>query len=69
MLLSNINRVIILFTQINKDGNVSAIIMDTYDFNRDDVRREVKTAYDVQEAELIENYYLLILIIIPIQEI
>lgn len=59
----------ILFTQLNKDGNISAIILDTYDFNKLDPDWKVKIAYDVQDAGLLENYYLLILIIIPIQEI
>lgn len=59
----------ILFAQIHKEGYLSAIIMDTYDFNKSDPDWKVKIAYDVQDAGLLENYYLLILIIIPIQEI
>lgn len=59
----------ILFTQINKDGNVSAIIMDTYDFNKSDTNWMVKIAHDVQDAGLIENYYLLIYVLIPLYEI
>lgn len=59
----------ILFAQIDKDGNISAIIMDTYDFNEFDPDWKVHIAYHVQKEGLIENYYILIHVIVPLQEI
>ena len=58
----------ILFAQIDKDGNISAIIMDTYDFNEFDPDWKVHIAYHVQKEGLIENYYILIYVLIPMQE-
>lgn len=59
----------VLFTQINNEGYLSAIIMDTYDFNEFDNDWRVHIAYHVQKEGLIENYYILIHVIVPLQEI
>ena len=42
--------------------------MDTYDFNEFDPDWKVHIAYHVQKEGLIENYYILIYVLIPMQE-
>lgn len=50
---------------IDSNGNLSAIIGDTYDFNKNDPSWKVEWAYNVQENGLIENYFVLCIISIP----
>lgn len=50
---------------IDSNGNLNAIIADTYDFNKDDPDWKVEWAYNVQENNLIENYFVLCIISIP----
>ncbi len=59
----------ILFTEIDQNGNINAIIMDTYDFNKNDPDWKVQIAYNVQKHGLIENYYILIHVRIPLSNI
>lgn len=58
----------ILNTYINNNGDIVAIVFDTYDFNQDDPRWKVEWAYNVQKHGLLTNFYTLNIIVIPKEE-
>lgn len=58
----------ILYTQMDAQGNITALILDTYDFNAGDSMWEVQIARNVQESGLLRQYYTINIIIIPWQE-
>lgn len=55
----------ILNAHFDSQGNFNAIIVDTYDFNKNDPDWKVEWAYNVQANNIIENFYVLCIIIIP----
>lgn len=55
----------ILNAHFDSQGNFNAIIADTYDFNKNDPDWKVEWAYNVQANNIIENFYVLCIIIIP----
>lgn len=52
----------IVYAHINKQGYLKLIILDTYDFNKDDPDWKVKIARQVEEAGIIREYYTLMLV-------
>lgn len=59
----------ILNAHIDAQGNFRAIVADTYEFNKDDPRWKVEWARNVQEHDLLENYYILCVIVIPREQL
>ncbi len=59
----------IINAHIDNQGNFRAIVADTYEFNKDDPRWEVENAYNVQVNGLIENYYILCIVVIPREQL
>lgn len=57
----------IIYSYIDQKGNLYSIVMDTYDFNPDDLQAIVQMARSAQEANIIRNYYTLSIIITPWQ--
>ena len=55
----------ILYTTLSENGDLYALVLDTYDFNADDPDWKVRIARNAQEAGLLRNYYTLMVIIIP----
>ena len=53
---------------IDNDYSLNALIIDTYDFNRNDNNPIVQKAREYQESNEIENYYLIIPIKIPLKQ-
>lgn len=56
-------KVDILDMHINKDGDIEAYVLDTYDFNKNSTDKMVQKGYNAQEHNLINNYYTLIKVI------
>lgn len=54
---------------IDSKGNFKALIIDTYDFNKDDKDYRVEIAYNVQRHGLITNFYTINIIYIPQMEL
>jgi len=50
---------------INEAGELTALVLDTYDFNEDDPDFKVEIAHNVQEHGLLTNYYTLTFIKLP----
>ena len=59
----------ILFANINESGDLNLVILDTYDFNKNDSDWRVKIARTVEDAGIIREYYILILIRISIYQL
>ena len=59
-------KVDILDLHINKDGDIEAYVLDTYDFNKGSTKKIVKRARNAQEYNLINNYYTLIKVIMKL---
>lgn len=58
----------ILYTQMDTQGNITALVLDTYDFNAGDEDWRVQIARNVQENGLLSQYYTINIIVIPWQE-
>lgn len=58
----------ILYTYIDKSGNLNSIVFDTYDFNEFDPDWKVQIARIAQEGKVIQNYYTLNIIKIPFKQ-
>jgi len=54
----------ILYTTLTENGDLYALVLDTYDFNANDPDLKVQQARAAQEARLIRNYYILSIIFI-----
>ena len=52
----------IIYAHINKYGYLELIILDTYDFNKNDPDWKVQIARQVEDAGIIREYYTLILV-------
>ncbi|MDR1167746.1 MAG: hypothetical protein LBK53_02500 [Heliobacteriaceae bacterium] len=55
----------ILYTTITPEGDLYALVLDTYDFNADDPDWKVRVARAVQDAGMIRNYYTLFVLFVP----
>ena len=62
-LFNAFGKVDILDLHINKDGDIEAYVLDTYDFNEGSTEKFVQKARNAQEHNLINNYYTLTKII------
>lgn len=51
----------ILYSYIDKQGDLTSVILDTYDFNKDDPRWSVQEARKAQDQGTIRNYYEIII--------
>ncbi len=58
----------IIYSHINKNGNIELIILDTYDFNKNDPDWRVQIARVTEEAGIIREYYTLILVEITLYQ-
>ena len=55
----------ILNAHIDNNGNIISYVLDTYDFNENDLDWKVQVAYNIQKHGLITNYFVLIPVVIP----
>ena len=55
----------ILYTTMTPEGDLYALVLDTYDFNANDPDWKVRIARAVQDAGCLRNYYTLNVIFIP----
>ncbi len=56
----------ILDTYINTNGDIVAYVLDTYDFNENDLDWKVEWAYNIQKNKLLTPFYTLNVIIVPL---
>lgn len=55
----------IIYIHIDKNKNLNLIVLDTYDFNKNDPSWKVRVARRIEESGIIREYYTLILVKIP----
>jgi hypothetical protein len=55
----------VIYIHIDKNKNLNLIVLDTYDFNKNDPDWKVRIARQVEESGIIREYYTLILVQIP----
>ena len=55
----------ILYTGLDKNGNLFSFVLDTYDFNKDDPNLAVQVARSVSDSGLAAGYYTINVIFIP----
>ncbi len=58
-----LGKVDILDMHINKEGDIEAYVLDTYDFNKNSKSNLVQKGRLAQEYDLINNYYSLIKVV------
>lgn len=56
----------ILYAYLDENKNFRLIIFDTYDFNVNDPDYKVRIARNTQEYRIIRNYYILVLVYVPL---
>ena len=55
----------IIYIHIDENWNLNLIVLDTYDFNKNDPDWKIKIARRIEESSIIREYYTLILVRIP----
>ena len=55
----------ILFTYIDKNKNLTSLVLDTYDFNASDTDWKVQQAHEVQAAGYLRNFYTINIVKVP----
>ena len=60
-----IHRASVINIKIDDKNNFCAIVVDTYDFNKNSSNNIVRKAYSLQKNNLIENYFIIVNIVIP----
>lgn len=59
----------VLNAHIDANGTLTALVIDTYDFNKNDPSWEVEWARNVQEHGLLTNYFSITVIVLPLDEL